>query len=136
MCYGKSNNKILNELRIIFPFDYNKYPVVFSISQIMLLSDFQGILVEIQNGIGHNFQGGGYYFPSIFDSTEEEGYFDDGVMFYEKDIDVEKISYGMFIKLLDVLSYIYVYVFPEKQEVIYEYLGKAKDSIYNMMYKH
>ena len=60
--------------------------------------------------------------PSIFESKDEEGYFDDGVMLYLDENEEQKIDFKMFMECIRVACEVYVKEYPLKFDGIEELL--------------
>lgn len=86
--------------------DKEKYAIVIAFFDWMIRSDFKGILNTLAQDISYGGEVLGCNLPSLFESDEEEGYFDDGVEFYLIDNDI-KINFQMFISCLELAYKIY-----------------------------
>ena len=66
--------------------DKEKYAIVIAFFDWMIRSDFKGILNTLAQDMSYGSEVLGCNLPSLFESEEEEGYFDDGVEFYMMEI--------------------------------------------------
>ena len=72
-----------------FPYDLNEYYIVYEVFDRLLRDDFIKDIDYLEQGMGLDIYGViGYYLPSIFESKDEEGYFNDGVMLYVCECDI------------------------------------------------
>lgn len=86
--------------------DKEKYAVVIAFFDWMIRNDFKHILNTLAKDTGYWDEVLGCNLPSLFDSEDEDGYFEDGVEFYLNDIDI-KIDFQMYIKCLELACKIY-----------------------------
>ena len=70
------------DFKLQFPYDLNEFKIVYRVFTILLNSNLIKTIEYLEQNISIDFDGTGYYLPSIFESKDEQGYFDDGVMFY------------------------------------------------------
>lgn len=86
---------------------------------ILKKNELPNVMQLFAKGIGYSDDYLGCYFPSIFENKEEDGYFEDGVMFFfnEEEVWIEE---EMFIKCLELAEEIYLekhYSSEEKEEI-------------------
>lgn len=96
--------------------DKEKYAIVIAFFDWMIRSDFKGILNTFAQDISYGGEVLGCNLPSLFESEEEEGYFDDGVEFYMIDNDI-KINFQMFINCLELAYKIYIKENGENEDI-------------------
>ena len=96
--------------------DKEKYSIIITFFNWMMWRDFEGILNMLAQDISYEHEALGCNLPSLFDSEEEEGYFNDGVEFYLLDEEI-RITFQMYIKCLELAYKIYIEENGEKEEV-------------------
>ncbi|MCI9080698.1 MAG: hypothetical protein HFH68_17645 [Lachnospiraceae bacterium] len=96
--------------------DKEKYAVVIAFFDWIIRSDFKHILNTLAEDTSYGDEVLGCNLPSLFDSEDEDGYFDDGVEFYLNDIDI-KIDFQMYIKCLELACKIYIEENGDDKEV-------------------
>ena len=96
--------------------DKEKYAIVIAFFDWMIRSDFKGILNTLAQDMSYGSEVLGCNLPSLFESEEEEGYFDDGVEFYMIDKDI-KIDFQMYIKCLELAYRIYIKENGENEDI-------------------
>lgn len=94
---------MVSALKQLFGEDEKKSGVVIAFFEYMIKSDYKKIIHILAKDESYGSEALGCNLPSLFDSDDEEGFFDDGIEFYEMDKEV-KISFSLFIKCLE-LSY-------------------------------
>ncbi len=113
---------LCEELKNRFPYDIEKYYIVHLVFDRILRDDLLEMLHYLRQNMGIDYDGIGYYLPSIFESKDEEGYFDDGVMFYLGENEEQKIDFKMFMECIKVACAVYVEEFESKSDEIEEIL--------------
>lgn len=108
---------MIKEFRKKFPYDINEYYIVYLVFDRMLRDDFINMLNLLKRDISIDKDGIGYYLPSIFEHEDEEGYFDDGVMFYLQN-EEQKLDFKRFMQCIKVACEVYVDINPSKNEYI------------------
>lgn len=96
--------------------DKEKYAVVTTFFDWIIRSDFKHILNTLAEDISYGDEVLGCNLPSLFDSEDEDGYFENGVEFYLNDIDI-KIDFQMYIKCLELACKIYTEENGDDKEV-------------------
>lgn len=96
--------------------DKEKYAIVITFFDWMIRRDFKGIINTLARDVSCGTEVSGCNLPSLFDSEEEEGYFDDGVEFYMFDEDI-KVDFQMFIKCLELAYEIYIKENGENEDI-------------------
>ena len=109
---------VCEEFKNRFPYDIDKYSIVYFVFDRILRDDLLEMLHCLKNNRGLSYDGIGYYLPSIFESKDEEGYFDDGVMLYLDDNEEQKIDFTMFMECIRVACEVYVKEHPLKADEI------------------
>ena len=90
--------------------DKDKYSTVIAFWMWILErpNEFKERLHKFSKEIGFQKEGLGCYFPNIFESSDEEGYFEEGVGFFGiEDEDDVVIDYAMFVKCAELAYSIY-----------------------------
>ncbi len=99
------------DFKLQFPYDLNEFKIVYRVFTILLNSNLIKTIEYLEQNISIDFDGTGYYLPSIFESKDEQSYFDDGVMFYVTEGDniyEKKISFSMFYNCLRIATRIFL----------------------------
>ena len=113
---------LCQEFKNRFPYDIEKYYITYRVFDRILKDDLLEMLNYLKCNIGIDYDGIGYYLPSIFESKDEEGYFDDGVMLYLDENEEQKIDFKMFMECIRVACEVYVKEYPLKADEIEEIL--------------
>lgn len=90
-----------------FRYDKHKYHIVINYFENMIKNDFLSKIEHMGREMSYGSDISGITFPNIFEDPEEEGYFEEGVMFY---LDTEEIiiDYKMFIECIELATQIYL----------------------------
>ncbi len=96
----------------------DEYEIVISFFDWMLRDDFRDILHYFAKDCGYSYNEFGVVFPSLYskDEKDEEGYFDDGIVFFEHTSEM-KIDFSMYVKCLELACEIYMEEHGEDEEV-------------------
>ena len=80
---------------------------------------FNARIHDFSNEIGFGAECFGCNFPSIFDSPDEEGYFEEGVEFWYgyENVDAIVIDYAMFVKCIELVYSIYSEKYGINEEI-------------------
>ena len=95
------------EFEELFFDDKEKYAIVIAFFDWILRCDFKEIFNNLAKDISYGGDGLGCNLPSLFESEDEDGYFNDGVEFYLNDNEI-KVDFKMYIKCLELACRIYV----------------------------
>lgn len=123
---------LCEEFKNRFPYDIEKYYIVHLVFDRILRDDLLEVLQHLRQNMGVDYDGIGYYLPSIFESKDEEGYFDDGVMLYLSENEEQKIDFKMFLECIKVACEVYVEEFPSKSDEIKEMLKILENEFFNL----
>ena len=72
----------MSRLKERFPYDIKEYETVYNFFDFILRkNDLMDVLDLLKHNCGTSYDAIGYNLPSIFESEDEEGFFDDGIIF-------------------------------------------------------
>ncbi len=96
----------------------DEYEIVISFFDWMLKDNFRDILHCFAEDCGYSYNEFGVVLPSLYskDEKNEEGYFDDGIVFFEHTSEM-KIDFSMYTKCLELACEIYMEEHGEDEEV-------------------
>lgn len=96
--------------------DKKKYAIVIAFFDWILRSDFKEVMNILAKDMSYGGEVLGCNLPSLFESADEEGYFNDGVEFYVDESEI-KVDFQMYIKCLELAYRIYVREKGEDEEI-------------------
>ena len=96
--------------------DKKKYTIVIAFFDWILRSDFKEVMNILARDMSYGGEVLGCNLPSLFESVDEEGYFNDGVEFYVDESEI-KVDFQMYIKCLELAYRIYVREKGEDEEI-------------------
>lgn len=94
-----------------------KYAIVINFFNYMLNDDFGEILHYLAMDMSYGEENIGCNLPSLFDEEGEEGFFNDGVVFYEGEAEI-KISFSMYVKCIQLACDLFLEKKHDNTEVI------------------
>lgn len=116
-----------DEIRKRLP-EHMRSEIMINCLRLLLKFNFISHLERMSQNIGYGAEAYGYNFPDIFDSCDEEGYFEEGVEFYFVKTG-EVLSEEQYHQYLKIACEIYLESHPEDKYKVELYLNKILTNI-------
>lgn len=129
----------MSGLKERFPYDIKEYAPVYNFFDFILRKDdLMFVLDLLKRNCGAGYDAVGYNLPSIFDSEDEEGFFDNGIMFwegYDEPFGEKLIDFETFLNCLRAVCQLYLEGHPEKDKEIEADLAEIERKVKLNEYK-